>query len=147
MCALYKANSTSINEARFQLFCSSTPEERSLPPTKDCLLQHARRASYQAKIWRLSTVPMMNCPSPDGHGWKLEDGQLNIYWMEGEHAPAAVLKVSSCSCKVNNCAGGRCSCFSASHSCTELCHCGPNCTNKTVTDNDNRIASDSEDEL
>ena len=68
VCSIYNCETDNINEGRFQIFCSSAPEERSLPPTKDCLLQYLKRANYQARIWKHTTTAIMNCPSPVGHG-------------------------------------------------------------------------------
>jgi hypothetical protein len=48
-----------INEARRELF-TKTPVTRlleNIPPTKDALLQHIRRATMQARIWANSLIP------------------------------------------------------------------------------------------
>lgn len=66
VCHMYGTDSTLVNEARYNLFCSTAPVERSLPPTQDALLQHMRRCAYQTKIWRSALDPMMNVPS---HSW------------------------------------------------------------------------------
>lgn len=149
VCQLYRAKSHSVNDARYELFCSSTPEERSLPPNRDCLMQHAKRASYQTKIWRSATEAITNCPSPDNHGWDVTaaDG-LQIRWMDGEPAPAGVLKDSSCSCK-KGCGSAMCSCKAGNMKCSDLCRCTDACTNKPAgQDSDEEVAdSDSDDEV
>ena len=44
-----------------------------LPPTQDALLQHARRATYQAGVWCTSEKAYQSLPSPEGWGWTLKD--------------------------------------------------------------------------
>ena len=41
----------SVNEARKELFCHKSKSMEKLPPTQDALLQHSKRASYQAGVW------------------------------------------------------------------------------------------------
>ena len=45
----------SINDTRKELFCHKIRAVDKLPPTNDALLQHVRRAVYQAGIWKTST--------------------------------------------------------------------------------------------
>jgi hypothetical protein len=45
-----------VNEARRELFCQKNRTMENIPPTKEALLQHAKRASYQASIWTLSDL-------------------------------------------------------------------------------------------
>ena len=46
---------SSVNETRRELFCHKNRAMDKLPPTKDVLLQHTRRAVYQARVWTMST--------------------------------------------------------------------------------------------
>ena len=48
------AKANDVNELRYQLLCAKRVELDSsqLPPSKDCLLMHTLRATYQAAIWR-----------------------------------------------------------------------------------------------
>ena len=149
ICSIYICKTDNINEGRFQIFCSSAPEERSLPPTKDCLLQHLRRAKYQARIWKLATTAIMNCPSPVGHGWQMVDGKLQVLWMEGDVASPDILKLSYCRCKKTLCGSGRCSCVTAGLRCSDICQCSEGCKNRESVDNhnDHPAASDSEDKI
>ena len=59
-----------INELRYHLFCAKKGEIEShqLPPCKDCFLQHALRANYQAGIWQRCLQQNPQVPSPVGHG-------------------------------------------------------------------------------
>ncbi len=40
-----------VNEARKEIFCQKSHSIDRIPPTKDALLQHIRRALYQAGLW------------------------------------------------------------------------------------------------
>lgn len=75
-CLLYapKASATKVNNLRYHLFCvkKGEIENRQLPSSKDCLVNHALRANYQAGIWRRCLEQNPNVPSPDGRGWKIE---------------------------------------------------------------------------
>ena len=54
---------TSLGEMRRQKFTSTDNNLRHLPPSRDVLLQHAKRACYQAGyLWRetISTVELPN---------------------------------------------------------------------------------------
>ena len=71
-CLLYFSNTvtTKVNELRYQLFCSRRGEIEShqLPPCRDCLVKHAKRANYQVAIWKRCLekdpqVPKMVLPS------------------------------------------------------------------------------------
>ena len=44
-----------------------------LPPTQDALLQHAKRAAYQAGVWCTFEQTEQHAPSPEGWGWALEE--------------------------------------------------------------------------
>ncbi len=45
----------SVNDARQELFCLRSRGMDRIPPTQDALLQHAKRAVFQAGIWTTST--------------------------------------------------------------------------------------------
>lgn len=68
-----------------------------LPPCKDALQQHTKRANYQAAIWRRSLVNSPTIPdATEGHGWKVDgDGQVSIKWLTGAPAPDIVLSLMS----------------------------------------------------
>ena len=128
VCDIYKyPRCSDINRARYELFCSRNRQSVQLPPTRDELRQHLKRANYQAAIWRKSLQPMPSIPSPDGNGWKVQDGKLSIHWMDQSPAPNALLELISCGCK-GVCAA-RCSCFKNNLPCTATCNCTDICTN------------------
>ena len=72
-----------------------------LPPCLSALNQHILRANYQTKVWRNSLVARPITPSPDSHGWKINEGSLTIIWMDCKPAPDEVLELVTCDCKKN----------------------------------------------
>ena len=68
---LYNKSSTleDVNEARMELFCRENKSMENIPPTSDALLQHAKRATYQASIWISSHNSQQNQSTPDCWGW------------------------------------------------------------------------------
>ena len=44
-----------------------------LPPTQDALLQHTKRAAYQAGIWCTSEQNQQHAPTPEDRGWTLDE--------------------------------------------------------------------------
>ena len=52
VCYMYgKPELSSVDEARYQLFCTKRCSSEQLPPTTDELNLHLMRAAYQAAIW------------------------------------------------------------------------------------------------
>ena len=81
-CHLYglgKYDSTDL--ARYYKFCTKDkcPEPQKLPPTQDALLCHLKRVSYATAVIKSSLIQSPAIPSPDRHGWTLEDGNsINV---------------------------------------------------------------------
>jgi len=40
------------------------------------LLQHIKRANYQAYVWRKALVPRQDLPTPAGNGWTIQGNSL-----------------------------------------------------------------------
>lgn len=130
---------------RYNIFCLSTSNEKSLPPTKDALTQHTHRVSYQAAIWRRATSPNINCPAAAGHGWNVKDGKLGVVWMTQPPAPRDILQTTQCACKKG--CKTNCSCVKAQLPCTPLCghsSCGNNFTQSDDDDDGDDDGPDSE---
>ena len=98
-----------VNELRYRLFCSRSAQSTSLPPTRDALVLHVRRANYQAAVWRRALSNTFQPPSPHGHGWVVKNTELKVEWMTQPAAPAALLELRKCGC-ATGCASQRCSC-------------------------------------
>ena len=150
-CCMYAAHTqiTNVNEMRFQLFRSKNGDILSgqMPPCKDCLEQHAIRASYQAAVWQHSLVEAFpEIPSPlDCDGWVLDDeGKLEIRWMLGAPAPDVIMELLSCTCK-RICSLPLCTCMSNGLKCTDACFL-QECDNMTDEDQDELPLGDSSDD-
>ena len=123
-CRLYASRSpiATVNDLRFQLFRAKKGDVESgqLPPCKDCLLLHTRRANYQSGVWRRALEHHQSLPSPVGHGWCIEDGKLDICWMTGSPAPDVVIEFLSCKCS-RVCKLPTCTCLANGLKCTVTC--------------------------
>ena len=132
-CKLYGSKThTSINELRYEMFCSKASQSFQLPPPQDALHKHILRANYQTAVWIHALVAKPDLPGPDGHGWYVADGQLKVDWMDQQPAPSELLEFVSCGCQTG-CTSARCSCLRASLPCTDACHC-KNCENGRTLD-------------
>ena len=58
-----------VNEARYNLFTKGKFGEDCLPPNKDALLLHKRRANYVIHLAQIYTYPTINAPDFRNHGW------------------------------------------------------------------------------
>ena len=129
VCQLYGQECDSVNKARYNMFLLLIKSEARLPPTKDSLTMHIRRANYQATVHTCCLEQTPDIPSPHGHGWKVEDGEIDIVWGEQPPAPSSLLELTHCTCKKTNCKvpsgknKGRCSCRQHNVPCTDLCKC------------------------
>ena len=81
ICHLYgMPEESDINSSRYKKFCrAKIPEPHQLPPTKDELLQHAKRANSQSLVWKQALNTNFEPHSPIGHGWQDNDGRLEIF--------------------------------------------------------------------
>ena len=85
VCYMYgKPELSSVDEARYQLFCTKGCSSEQLPPTTDELNLHLMRAAYQAAIWRrcLQPKPIKMDHGPNGHGWKVEGNDNKVYLVQ-----------------------------------------------------------------
>ena len=113
-----------VNVCRKELFCQKNRTMESIPPTQDPLLQHSKRVVYQAGIWTTSNISQQELPSPEGHGWQLnEQCKWSPVWINLPMASKACNELVKCGCKSSRGCGGRCACKKAQWKCTELCSC------------------------
>ena len=145
VCALYGSRHvTDVNDLRYAMFCAKRGkiESHQLPPCRDTLQKHSKRANYQALIWRKCLEGNPFIPEPEQHGWIAYDDELSIDWMSGKPAPQAVLEFMSCdctrSCTVN------CQCVSNGLKCTDMCRLAE-CENRETVDMDEETLSDTDD--
>ena len=116
-----------VNDARKQLFTQNCRTIDALPPTRAALIQHAKRAAYQAGYcWGQMMIPAPELPSPSEWGWVQRDsGCWDIYWTTLPEATLACRQLLRCSCKKG--CRGQCKCLKAALPCTALCYCGGLC--------------------
>lgn len=124
-CHLYAArtNISSVNKLRYHIYCAKRGDlnSSSLPPSKDPLKQHCRRANYVAGIWQRSLEPQPSVPSPSKYGWNENtDGELSYKWMTCSPAPEGVLKMIICECR-QECKKPYCPCANSGIVCIEAC--------------------------
>ncbi|XP_071849790.1 uncharacterized protein [Apostichopus japonicus] len=153
VCKLYGSTvKSSVNELRYEIFRKTRANSRSLPPNKDSLSLHVKRANYQAFIWRHALQPKTNIDDPGSHGWKIEGGSLKIKWMKLLPAPKAILELMSCKCR-KDCSTNACQCRKNTLHCTDACACDK-CTNQREElecsddddDDDDYVDNDDSDE-
>ena len=127
ICKIYKHDYNDINQVRYEMLTSGA-ESHEIPPSKDALVLHIKRANYQALVWRKALDPAFVPPSPVENGWKMNNGCLDIEWITKEPAPRAVLELISCkNCKK---CSRRCPCKAKGFKCTDACKCDGNvCAN------------------
>jgi len=71
---LYGAENSNIDYIRYTLFCSPSKRTQcSLPPRKNELNLHVKRANYQAVIWRRVKTAYIDAPPPEHYGWIVEN--------------------------------------------------------------------------
>ena len=99
ICSLYNVSnriSSSADEARYLLYCQNAQSNLQLPPTSDSLLQHIKRANYQAYVWRKALVPRQDLPTPAGNGWTIQGNSLFPQLMTKPPAPESILELVNC---------------------------------------------------
>ena len=121
----------SVNECRKALFATKGRSLEAIPPTRDALFQHTKRAIYQASCWGKSLIPRQDLPSPIDYSWQQgENGQFSIKWITQPEASAICRELISCGCNPAKGCKGRCKCKKTSLKCTALCKCSGDCSNK-----------------
>ena len=127
---LYDRTSTeeNVNQARKQLFSKKGRAIDGLPPTQAALIQHTKRAAYQAgHCWAQMMTPAPRFPSPSEWGWnKKPDSGWSITWTNLPEASDVCRELLRCGCKTG--CRGRCKCQKAALRCTALCQCGGQCS-------------------
>ena len=112
-----------VNEARQEMFCQKEKAMERLPPTQDALLQHTKRAAYQAGIWCTSEQIEQHVPSPECWGWTLAENIWIPVWTTLPIAAEVCSELIKCGCKGQNGCGSRCACKKVGWNRSELCSC------------------------
>jgi len=121
---MYDRSSTtsSVDEARLDLFARKQRSYDMIPPTQSVLKQHAKRAAYQAgHIWGqcVNRQPEPQCPSE--WGWSKKGDDWEVVWTTLEPVSKSCHELTKCGCKTE--CGGRCKCVKNGLFCTLLCTC------------------------
>ena len=113
---------TGVDEARLDLFARKQRAYNSIPPTQAALVEHVKRASYQAGvIWGQATICNPDVSSPAQWGWTQKGDTWQIHWTTRPPIAASCQELIKCSCK--KVCKGRCKCSQAELPCTSLCSC------------------------
>ena len=93
------STSLSINQTRRELFCLKNVTMERMPPTQNALLQHTKRAFYQASIWVSSTKVQQMIPSPSDYGWGQVDNVWSPLWLTVPELSKACQDLIKCTCR------------------------------------------------
>lgn len=121
------SSQTEVNQARKELFTLKGRAIDGLPPTRAALIEHTKRAAYQAgHCWGQMMLANPELPSPEDWGWRRkETGGWEIHWTTLPEAAKACRELLRCGCKKG--CRGHCKCVKAALQCTALCQCGGLC--------------------
>lgn len=121
------SSQTCINQARKHLFCQKARGIYCLPPTRAALVQHIKRATYQAgHCWSQMDIAVPELPSPQDWGWTKQEVGWATFWTDIPEATKVCRELLRCGCK-KGCTG-RCKCVKAELPCTALCACDGRCS-------------------
>ena len=133
-CSCRESNSrcalTVANDARKLMFSHSLRSLDSIPPTKNALFQHIKRALLGvAFIWKqsLSKTPEIPKPSEWGWEWNTRTKEWVPYWTDLSDVSQACSLLLHCDCSVA--CKGNCNWHRARLRCSRMCKCEGGCTN------------------
>ena len=132
VCKLFGSSKTDLDQARVELFKRGKFSEELLPPTRKALHYHLQRANFQALVWKRALLCHMDLPSPNDHGWQINDNSITIDW--NVEAIADVSGLTVCSCK-GGCNTKSCKCKKHNLKCADACLC-KDCKNTVAGDKD-----------
>jgi hypothetical protein len=133
ICLLYRPKASTeetVKELRWSMFAKAVKEGRQLPPTVGTLEPHTNRAYYMSLPCKKSVLPCPALPPPTQFSWNDDGGALHPIYCTLPPAPEALLSLHKCSCN-SGCKTSICGCRKNNLVCTDLCHWGDKCRNKT----------------
>jgi len=117
---------STVNECRRLLFTKKSRTIENIPPTADALMQHTKRAIFQAHVWMECLQKCVTDYFPADYGWKVVDGgQYQPLWITQPDVSSFCSELVSCSCKVRC---KNCKCVRSKLACTRLCGCEGHCS-------------------
>ena len=116
-----------VNEVRVDLFAYKGRDVLHIPPTQGYLIEHVKRAAYQAGYcWSQSLLPMAVLQQPDEWGWtRTTEGAWEVLWGKLPEASKVCSELIRCGC-TKGCRKN-CKCKKAALPCTALCKCTDSC--------------------
>ena len=124
---------TIYEDASYSHFCLMQPTLPDANNNNYCvffqaaLLQHVRRAVYQASLWSCSATPLTDIPSPEEYGWRKDETGWTPHWSDLPEAAKACRELLRCCCKALPLCTKKCRCHEAGLGCTTLCACEGDC--------------------
>ena len=125
ICALYstvKKTLSTADELRYLMFWQKRHKSELLPPTSDSICPHARRATYQTYIWRMTLTARQDLPPPEENGWEKTADTLRPHYMTKDPAPNSLLELTTYQCRKSTCPSN-CSCANINLACTQASIC------------------------
>ena len=123
LCYVYYPNVTApvdIDALRMRDFEHSAHNNlRFLPPSKNGLLQHCRRAGYEAGWVQRQCLEDVDLPDPLMWGWSKINDEFVPKWQDVENPTA------TCSCTKAKCTN--CLCSKQNLECLSFCKCQRHC--------------------
>lgn len=115
--------SRTVNEARLELFARKQREYDFIPPTREALIQHVKRAAYPAgHVWGQTIISNPQLPDPTEWGWIREGDSWVPLWSSLPPISSSCLELTKCGCR-GQCSSRRCKCYRLGLQCTDLCNC------------------------
>ena len=114
---------------RPDFYFSRNQNIETIPPTKNALFLHTRRALYQCGVWSRCLDTVQNLPSPRDFGWKDSNEAVVKWvpnWMTQSGASKECREFVKCGCTTN--CNTKCTCKGADLKCTLFGKC--KCTDK-----------------
>ncbi|XP_078492496.1 uncharacterized protein LOC144748319 [Ciona intestinalis] len=117
-----------VDDCRRELFTKKGRSIESLPPTRAALLEHVRRAAYQAgHCWGQSLVASPELPNPNNWGWQTSAEGFVPFWTNLSEVSSTSRELIKCGCNPEKGCRGRCKCVQSELQCTALCKCNGDC--------------------
>ena len=121
---MYDRSSTAdgVDSARLEMFARKQRPYEAIPPTRAALLQHVKRASYQAGcVWGQTLLRQPESQNPADWGWIRNGDQWRILWSDLPPIAESCKQLTKCGCQ-SECRG-RCKCYRFGLDCTAMCSC------------------------
>ena len=120
------SNLSTVHAARQHLFSRGSRSLENIPPTRAALIQHIKRAVYQAgHVWATCLQRKPHIPDPANWGWKQDASKWEPLWTDLPQLQSTCYELIKCNCK--KACRGLCKCTKANLQCTGLCACVGNC--------------------